>query len=116
MHRLGWPRRIPFLTLAALEEFSRGGGRILEGEGKSTVLKLQANTASEAASQAPDARLRGERLAVVSAEEGGKWPLGLRMLVVVVLAAAAWLAVLYLPGLLTDLAGLALGLLLQAIS
>jgi hypothetical protein len=38
------------------------------------------------------------------------------MLVVVVLAAAAWLAVLYLPGLLTDLAGLALGLLLQAIS
>ncbi len=80
------------------------------------MLKLQANTASEAASQAPDARLRGEQLAVVSAEEGGKWPLGLRMLVVVVLAAAAWLAVLYLPGLLTDLAGLVLGLLLQAIS
>jgi len=37
------------------------------------------------------------------------------MLVVVVLASAAWLAVLYLPGLLTDLAGLVLVLLLQAI-
>ena len=79
------------------------------------MLKLQANTASEAASQAPDARLRGERLAVVSAEEGGKWPLGLRMLVVVVLAAAAWLAVLYLPGLRTELAGRARGRRRQAI-
>jgi hypothetical protein len=38
------------------------------------------------------------------------------MLVLVVLAAVAWLAVLYLPGLLTDLAGLVLALLLQAIS
>jgi UPF0716 family protein affecting phage T7 exclusion len=80
------------------------------------MLKLQANTASEAASQDSDARLRGEQLALVSAEEGGKWPLGRRMLLLVVLAAAAWLAVLYLPGLLTDLAGLVLGLLLQAIS
>ena len=80
------------------------------------MLKLQANTASEAASQNPDARLRGERLAVVSADEEGKWPLGLRMLVVVVLAAAAWLAVLYLPGLLTDLAGLVLNMLLQVIA
>ncbi len=95
---------------------TRTQGRILEGEGKSTVLKLQANTASEAASQDSDARLHGEKLAVVSADEGGKWPPGLRMLVLVVLAAAAWLAVLYLPGLLTDLAGLVLALLLQAIS
>jgi hypothetical protein len=79
------------------------------------VLKLQPNTASEAVSQDSDARLCGEQLAVVSAEEGGKWPLGRRMLVLVVLATAAWLAVLYVPGLLTDLAGLLLGLLLQAI-
>lgn len=80
------------------------------------MLKLQPNIASDTVSQEPDARLRGEQLAVVSAEERGKWPLGLRMLVIVVLAAAAWLAVLFLPGLLTDLAGLLLGLLLQAMS
>ena len=79
------------------------------------MLKLQPKTASEAVAQDPCARLHGEQLAVVSAEDGGKWPLGLRMLVIVVLAALAWLAVLYLPGLMTDLAGLVLGLLLQAI-
>jgi hypothetical protein len=52
---------------------------------------------------------------VVSAEEQGKWPLGRRLRVIVLLAALAWGAVLYLPVLLTDLAGLLLGLLLEAI-
>jgi len=79
------------------------------------VLKLQAKTASEAVSQISDARLHGEQLALVSALEKGKWPLRSRVLVIVVLAALAWLAVLYLPGLMTDLAGLLLGLLFQAI-
>jgi UPF0716 family protein affecting phage T7 exclusion len=80
------------------------------------VLKLQAKTAGEAVSQNSGARLQGEQLALVSAEEKGKWPLGLRMLLLVALAVAAWLAVLYLPGLLTDLAGLLLGLLLEAMT
>ena len=52
------------------------------------MFKLQAKTAGEAPFRSPQARLEGDRLAVVSAEEQGKWP--------------------------TDLAGLLLGALLQA--
>ena len=100
---------MPCLTLAALEGSSRGG------EGKSTVLKPQAKSAGEAVPQNLGVRLEGEQLALISAEEKGKWPLRLRALVIVVLAALAWLAVLYLPGLMTELAGLVLGLLLRAI-
>ncbi len=80
------------------------------------MLKLQPNTAGDAASQDSGGRLRGERLAVVSPDEERKWPLGLRLLAIVALATMAWLAVLYLPGLFTDLAGYLLGLLLQAIN
>lgn len=79
------------------------------------MFKLQAKTAGEAPFRGPQARLEGDRLAVVSAEEQGKWPLGRRLRVLVLLAVLAWLAVLYLPVLLTDLAGLLLGLLLEAI-
>jgi hypothetical protein len=78
------------------------------------MFKLQAKTAGEAPSRGPLTRLEGDRLAVVSAEEQGKWPLGRRLRVLVLLAVLAWLAVLYLPVLLTDLAGLLLGWLLQA--
>jgi hypothetical protein len=79
------------------------------------MFKLQAKTAGEAPFRSPQARLEGDRLAVVSAEEQGKWPLGRRLRVLVLLAVLAWGAVLYLPVLLTDLAGLLLGLLLEAI-
>ncbi len=78
------------------------------------MFKLQAKTAGEAPSRGPQARLEGDRLAVVSPEEQGKWPLGRRLRVIALLAALAWLAALYLPVLLTDLAGLLLGLLLEA--
>ena len=80
------------------------------------MLKLQANAASDAVAQEAEAPLRGEQIAVVSTEETGKFPLALRLLILVVLAASAWLAVLYLPGVLTDLAGVLLDLLLQATS
>ena len=79
------------------------------------MFKPQSKTVIEAVSQNSGARLHGEQLALVSAQEQGKWPLGRRVLVIVVLAVLAWLAVLYLPGLMTDLAGLLLGLLFQAI-
>lgn len=78
------------------------------------MVELHAKTAGDALYQGPPPRLEGDRLGVVSAEEGGKWPLGRRLRVLVLLAVMAWLAVLYLPVLLTDLAGLLLGLLLEA--
>ncbi len=79
------------------------------------MLKLQADITTEAGRERPDAELRGEKLTEVSAEEG-RWPLGLRALSVLGLGALAWLAVLFLPGLLTDIAGFLLGLLLQAMA
>ncbi|MDX1576301.1 MAG: hypothetical protein R3285_08910 [Kiloniellales bacterium] len=78
------------------------------------MFKLQPKTAGDAPSRDPQARLQGDRLAVTSAQEPDKWPLGRRLRVLVLLAVLAWLAALYLPVLLTDLAGLLLGLLLEA--
>lgn len=79
------------------------------------MLKLQPKAAGPVPPQGSDGRLHGDRLAVVSAEQPGKWPLGRRLRVIVLLALLAWLAVLYLPVLLADLAGLLLGLLLRAV-
>ena len=84
------------------------------GEGKSAVLRLHPNSASDAAAREPAAPLRGEQLAMVSAEEEAKWPIGIRILTIIMLAVAAWLAVIYLPGLLTEMAGYLLNLLLDA--
>ena len=80
------------------------------------MLKLQADIAGEAAPDGTGIGLRGEKLAVESVEERRPWPLGVRVLTVVGLGALAWLAVLFLPGLLNDLVGFLLGLLLQAIA
>ena len=80
------------------------------------MLKLQADIAREAAPEQPGAGLRGANLAQVSVDEGGRWPIGRRVLAVLALGALAWLAVLLLPGLVNDLVGFLLGLLLQAIA
>jgi len=93
-----------------------------------SVLKLQADSVGEAAPGGPPGGLpsglpdglrdglRGEKLAEVSVDEAGRWPLGQRVLTVLGLAALAWLAVLYLPGLLNDLIGRLLTLLLRAVT
>jgi hypothetical protein len=80
------------------------------------VFELQTNIVGEARPKESDAGLRGEQLAVVSTDEVGRWPLGLRVFVVAGLGALAWLAVIFLPGLLNDLLGFLLGLLLQAVA
>lgn len=79
------------------------------------MFKLRARPASEAETPESDLALRGERLAVVSPDETGKWPLAVRLLLLAALAAAAWLALLTLPGLLTDLAGTLLDLLFRSL-
>ena len=79
------------------------------------MFKLQPRTAGEVPSRGQQVPLQGDHLAVVSAEEQDKWPLARRLRILVLLAVLAWLAVLYLPVLLTDLAGLLLDQLLQAI-
>jgi hypothetical protein len=80
------------------------------------VLELRTDIAGEARPKESDTGLRGEQLAVVSRAEEGRWPLGLRVLIVAGLGALAWLAVIFLPGLLNDLLGFLLGLLLQAVA
>lgn len=80
------------------------------------MLKLQAKIAGEAAPDEPDVELRGEKLAEVSVEEEQRWPLGLRVLTVLALGALAWLAVLLVPGLLNDLIGFLVGVLVRAMT
>jgi hypothetical protein len=80
------------------------------------VLKLQANVVSEAGPVEPDAELRGEKLAQVSVDEEGRWPLRLRVLTVLALGTLAWLAGLYVRGLVNDTIGFLLGLLVQALA
>ena len=70
------------------------------------MFKLQPKAASPPPPRGAHRRLHGEHLAMVSAEQPGKWPLGRRLRFIVLLALLAWLAVLYLPLLLVDLAGL----------
>jgi hypothetical protein len=77
------------------------------------MLKLETKTVGDMLPRSSPPRLHGERLTVVSGEEDGKWPLGRRLRMIVLLAIAAWLAVLYLPGLLTELAGYLLDVLLR---
>ena len=77
------------------------------------MFKLRVRPASEAESQESEIGLRGEQLGVVSPDETGKWPFGVRLLLLAVLAAGAWIALLTLPGLLTDLAGALLDLLFR---
>ena len=79
------------------------------------MFKLRARPASEAESQESALALRGEQLAVVSPDETGKWPFGVRLLLLAGLAAGAWIALLTLPGLLTDLAGTLLDLLFRTL-
>lgn len=89
-----------------------------------SLLKLDADGAGKAAPggpldglpDGPRGELCGEKLAEVSVDEAGRWPFGLRVLTVLGLAALAWLAVLYLPGLLNDLIGRLLGLLVQTVT
>ncbi len=85
-----------------------------------SLLKLDADSAGEAAPGGPHdslpGGLRGEKLAEVSVDEATRWSFGQRVLAVLVLAALAWLAVLYLPGLLNDLIGRLLGFLVQAVT
>jgi hypothetical protein len=59
------------------------------GQGRTIVLKLQADITSEAERDQPDAGLRGEKLTEVSAVEEGRWPPGLRALSVLGLGALA---------------------------
>jgi hypothetical protein len=89
-----------------------------------SLLKLHADSAGEAAPDGPhdglpgglSDGLRGEKLAEVSVDEAARWSFGQRVLTVLGLAALAWLAVLYLPGLLNDLIGRLLGLLVQTMT
>lgn len=85
-----------------------------------SILKLQADSAGEATPGGPHdglgGGLRGEKLAAVSVDTAGRWPFGRRVVSILGLAALAWLAVLYLPGLLNDLVGRLLGLLVQAVT
>jgi hypothetical protein len=85
-----------------------------------SLVKLDANSAGEAAPGRPHdglpGGLRGEKLAEVSVDEATRWSFGQRVLTMLVVAALAWLAVLYLPGLLNDLIGRLLGFLVQAVT
>ncbi len=80
------------------------------------MLKLQVDVARKAERIQPAAILRGEKLTAASADDGGRWPIGSRMLAVLGFGALAWLALLFLPGLVNDIAGFLLGLLLQAMA
>jgi len=78
------------------------------------MVELQTGMPREASSQAVDGRLCGEKLALVSTDDERKWPLAVRILLLIGLASASWLAVLALPDLFNDLVGVLLDLLLKA--
>ena len=80
------------------------------------MLKLQADVTRKAERIQPAAILRGEKLTEMSAMGEGRWTIGGRVLAVLGFGALAWLAVLFLPGLVNDVAGFLLGLLLQAMA
>lgn len=78
------------------------------------MAELESNLTRERPYQDAAGGLRGDKLGLVSTDEERKWPLGARILLVIVLSSASWLLVLSLPGLLNDLFGLLLDLLLDA--
>lgn len=78
------------------------------------MVELESSVARVRAHEDAAGHLCGDKLGLVSTEDGRKWPIGARLLLVIVLGSALWFLVLSLPDLLNDLFGLLLDLLLDA--
>lgn len=78
------------------------------------VVELESNMARVRPHEDAAGHLCGDKLGLVSTEDGRKWPIGSRFLLLLVLGSAIWFLVLSLPDLLNDLVGLLLDLLLDA--
>ena len=78
------------------------------------MVELESNVARVHAPEGAAGPLCGDKLGLVSTEDGRRWPVGARVLLVIVLGAAIWFLMLSLPELLNQFFGLLLDLLLSA--
>ena len=78
------------------------------------MVELESNVARVRAQQDAAGHLCGDKLGLVSTEDGRRWPVGARFLLAIVLVLAIWVLVLSLPDLLNLFFGLLLDLLLDA--
>ena len=78
------------------------------------MVELESNVARICAPEDAAGDLCGDKLGLVSTEDGRTWPVGARFLLAIALGLAIWVLVLSLPDLLNLFFGLLLDLLLDA--